>query len=392
MKKIGFGMLLPFLALLLFASCEKDLDSNPTFHENTTGFVLNMPANAANNVLDLLAASELTFTTNQPDYGGIPLSTNYDLQVSFDDFTAESPVFKVAVSSTSAVIKVSGKKLNDVVVSLFQDANEGEEYPSGEEKEIYIRLRANVNGLEMGECFSNVIKLRVVAIYQAPSITLPEELFVAGSSVGEPWKTWKKFSPVYGLAGNYFTVVYLPDNGEFKWGTYPEQWLGHADITTIEDKAEAGINKLEGGNIQISKAGWYALAFKAKINGDAIDYTLTVYPANFYLIGNSIGGVWDDASDAWKFTAPTDANGEWESPEFVGGGEMRAYVKVGTFEWWRTEFTLFEGNMIWRTIDIPNSWGESLGNDYSVTPSAGQKLYLKLGTPGVDAIDKGEVR
>ena len=54
MKKILLGMLLPVLTLVLVTSCEKDMDSNPTFHENTTGFVLNMPANAANNVLDLL--------------------------------------------------------------------------------------------------------------------------------------------------------------------------------------------------------------------------------------------------------------------------------------------------------------------------------------------------
>ena len=52
MKKILLRMLLPVLALVLVTSCEKDIDSNPTFHENTTGFVLNMPANAANNVLD----------------------------------------------------------------------------------------------------------------------------------------------------------------------------------------------------------------------------------------------------------------------------------------------------------------------------------------------------
>ena len=43
MKKILLGMLLPVLTLVLVTSCEKDMDSNPTFHENTTGFVLNMP-------------------------------------------------------------------------------------------------------------------------------------------------------------------------------------------------------------------------------------------------------------------------------------------------------------------------------------------------------------
>ena len=123
MKKILLGMLLPVLTLVLVTSCEKDMDSNPTFHENTTGFVLNMPANAANNVLDLLTTNELTFTTSQPDYGGIPLSTNYDVQISFEDFSAEAPVFKVVTISTSAAMKVSGKRLNDAVVTMFQEAN-----------------------------------------------------------------------------------------------------------------------------------------------------------------------------------------------------------------------------------------------------------------------------
>ena len=163
MKKILLRMLLPVLALVLVTSCEKDIDSNPTFHENTTGFVLNMPANAANNVLDLLTADELTFTTSQPDYGGIPLSVNYDVEISFDDFSAEEPVYKVVTSSTSTSIKVSGKRMNDAVVTMFQDANEGVEYPSNEVKDLYVRLHANVNKLELGSCYSNVIKLHANA-------------------------------------------------------------------------------------------------------------------------------------------------------------------------------------------------------------------------------------
>lgn len=91
-------------------------------------------------------------------------------------------------------------------------------------------------------------------------------------------------------------------------------------------------------------------------------------------------------------TAPTDDSGVWVSPEFAGGGEMRAYTQVGTFDWWRTEFTLFNGELFWRAVDIPNNWAENVGADYSVTPNAGQKLYLTIGTPGVDAIEKGEVK
>lgn len=390
MKKILLGMLLPVLTLVLVTSCEKDMDSNPTFHENTTGFVLNMPANAANNVLDLLTTNELTFTTSQPDYGGIPLSTNYDVQISFEDFSAEAPVFKVVTSSTSAAMKVSGKRLNDAVVTMFQEANEGVTYPSDEVKELYVRLHANVNGMELGSCYSNVIKLQVIATYQAPSIKLPENIFIAGSFVGEAWKTWKPFAGVYGLDGNYFTVVYIPAGGEFKWGTYAEQWLGYADVKSFNDEAAAELSD-KGGNIQVKNAGWYALSFKAKINGEAIDYTLNVYPATLYIIGNATTS-WTDSDPALKLTAPADDKGVWESPAFTNGGEMRAYVKVGTFEWWRTEFTLFEGKLFWRAVNLPDGWGKDLGAEYSVTPSAGQKLYVKFGNPGVDANDTGEVK
>ena len=388
MKKILLGMLLPVLTLVLVTSCEKDMDSNPTFHENTTGFVLNMPANAANNVLDLLTTDQLTFTTSQPDYGGIPLSTNYDVEISFEDFSVEEPVYKVVASSTSATIKVSGSRLNDAVITMFQDANEGVTYPSNEVKDLYVRLHANVNGMELGSCYSNVIKIQVIATYQAPSIKLPENIFIAGSSIGEPWKTWKPFVGVYGLEGNYFTVVYIPDGGAFKWGTYAEQWLGYADVNVYNDEAGAGLSD-DGGNIKVANGGWYTLCFKAKINGEAIDYTLNVYKAAFYITGNANAGGFDTPSE---MTAPADDSGVWVSPEFAGGGEMRAYTQVGTFDWWRTEFTLFNGELFWRAVDIPNNWAENVGADYSVAPNDGQKLYLTIGTPGVDAIEKGEVK
>ena len=388
MKKILLGMLLPVLTLVLVTSCEKDMDSNPTFHENTTGFVLNMPANAANNVLDLLTTDQLTFTTSQPDYGGIPLSTNYDVEISFEDFSVEEPVYKVVASSTSATIKVSGSRLNDAVITMFQDANEGVTYPSNEVKDLYVRLHANVNGMELGSCYSNVIKIQVIATYQAPSIKLPENIFIAGSSIGEPWKTWKPFVGVYGLEGNYFTVVYIPDGGAFKWGTYAEQWLGYADVNVYNDEAGAGLSD-DGGNIKVANGGWYTLCFKAKINGEAIDYTLNVYKAAFYITGNANAGGFDTPSE---MTAPADDSGVWVSPEFAGGGEMRAYTQVGTFDWWRTEFTLFNGEFVGRAVDIPNNLAENVGADYSVAPNDGQKLYLTIGTPGVDAIEKGEVK
>ena len=390
MKKILLGMLLSVLTLVLVTSCEKDMDSNPTFHENTTGFVLNMPANAANNVLDLLTTDQLTFTTSQPDYGGIPLSTNYDVEISFEDFSAEEPVYKVVASSTSATIKVSGSRLNDAVITMFQDANEGVTYPSNEVKDLYVRLHANVNGMELGSCYSNVIKIQVIATYQAPSITLPEDIYVCASSIGTAWTTWRPMALINGMAGNFFTIVYLPNDAEFKWGTYPQQWLGHADFKTIDDQAGADVSD-NGGNVKVKNGGWYTLYIKGKINGEAIDYTLTFYPAQLLVTGDANGGFTPGTPSA-PMIAPADNTGQWISAEFVSGGELRAYAQVGDFDWWKTEFTLLEGKVFWReNANIASNWNTDMGSEYSVNAGAGQKLYLTVGATE-DGVDTGEVK
>lgn len=390
MKKILWGLMLPVLTLMMLSSCEKDTDSNPTFHENTTGFVLNMPAVAPNNTIDLLATTNLIFTTNQPDYGGIPLRTSYDLQFSLDGDAAE-PKYISLGEYTTTKIEVAGRKFNDKVVEAWTEAaGEGSVYPSGEVKEVSVRLHANVAGVEIGSCYSNVIKLNVVATYKAPDIQLPEELLFCGSFIGDAWKTWTPLHIVYGLDGNHFLTMYVPEGGEFKWGTYAEQWLGYADFKSYDDQAGAGLSD-NGGNIKVANAGWYSFAVKAKINGEKIDYTMTVYPAKLYIIGNATGS-WTDSDAALALSAPADNTGVWESPAFAGGGEMRAYCKIGDFDWWRTEFTLFKGKLFWREVNLPDSWKADLGADYSVSPEAGQKLYVTIGATTDDFVEAGEVR
>lgn len=393
MKKIFSGLLLPLLALALTTSCEKDIDSNPTYHENTTGFTLNMPGIAVNNLIDLAATESLTFTTSQPDYGAIPLSVNYDLQISFSDFSEEEPVYKVLTSSTSAKIEVTGSKFNDAVVNMFMEANEGVDYPSGEAKDLYVRLHANINGMDRGHCYSNVIKLQVVGTYIPPSITLPEKLYFCGSSIGNAWKSWKPTTLVLASPGNYFEVVYFDAGAEFKWGTFPEQWLGYVDFKSIDDQAGAGISEGDSNNLKVDKAGWYVLYVKGKINGEIIDYALTVYPAQFYIIGG-VTGEWSVTDANWALTAPADGTGQWVSPEFVAGGELRAYVSVGEFQWWQTEFTLYEGKLLWRDEEhnCGNSWSGDVGPEYSVSGVAGQKLYLTISTATESADDIGEVK
>jgi len=368
---------MPALVLpLLFAACSEDRDSNPTLDLSHASdqFTLNIPGNAANNTYDLINAENLLLTCNQPNYGGVPYVTRYYTQVALAEGDFAAGTFKqLASTSTDASnIAVPASELNDAIVNLFKEANPDAAFQSVP-RSVAIRLRAIMDATEKGETFSNIITLpNVLATYITPPATLPTQIFVVGSSIQEAWSSWKPMTPVYGLSGEFFTMVYFPAGGEFKWGLENGDWRGYDRIKTIEDNADAGISEGDGGNIKVANGGWYVFHFTCDIVDNAQQFTLKVEPGVAGIIGACTG---DDWSETTTFTTPTD-NSIWVSPAFTGGGEMRAYVKVPGFDWWRTEFTLYKGNVYWRTVDIPSNWAENVGPDYSVSVTAGQKLYV----------------
>lgn len=384
MKKIFKLLLVPALVLpLLFTSCADDNDSNPTLDLShvSDGFVLNTPAYSSS-TYDLVNAENLTLSCSQPNYGGIPYTVRYFVQVALTQDFAK--MTELPTSYTTALMNVSASELNDALVDLYQDGDKGKELPAS--MSVYIRLRAIIDGgndATLGQTYSNAVNLpNVKAVYQAPDVSYDNELYVVGSSIQEAWKSWKKVAPVYGMPGNFYTIIYVPAGGSFKWGAAKEDWRGYNAISTINDKAGAGVSESEGNdhNIVLANGGWYTLHFAEEIapNKKTLIYTLNIYPASAHVIGYVAGGAWNDGDPDWALTAPADASGNWESPVFAGGGELRAYIKVPGFDWWRTEFTINAGNLYWRNVDIPNNWAESLGADYSVTCAAGQKLYVNF--------------
>lgn len=392
MKKIFLSMLVPALSVMLLASCEKDTDSNPTFQENTTGFVLNTPSWAAEgNVIDLANSETLQLTTNQPDYGGnVPYVTKYSVQVGIEAPASATPALtqaaadawnhtELATTYTNAVLSVDGSEINDAVLSMYKAANNDNEPTSA--IPIYIRLKAQIDGQDsLGICYSNIITIpSALATAKPVELTLPTNLYTCGSFIGAAWSTWKPMHTVYGMEGCFFDIAYIPDGGQFKWGTYEQEWLGYSSFSAVNDEASSGVAEAASdGNIQVSNGGWYVIYIESTIVGKKINYELTLYPAACYIIGACAGGSWTDSEDAWAMTAPADGSGKWVSPAFSGGGELRAYVKVGSYDWWRTEFTLHEGTLYWRTVDIPNNWAENVGSDYSVNGSTGQKLSISF--------------
>ena len=396
MKKIFKFMLLPALVLpLLFTSCDDDRDSNPTLDLShlSEGFVLNTPALAENNTYDLKSAKSLKLTCSQPNYGGIPYVVRYYVQVSIDPKFVSDPTAthtELATSYKTAEMEVNASEVNDAVVALFQAANPDTSVP--EEMPIYIRLRAVLEitaDSNLGETYSNVITLpSVKATYEAPDAKFTDNLFLIGDGIQTSWKSWKAIPKVYGLEGNYYGVIYLPAGGEFKWGTENNDYRGINRLKEINDEAGAVISAGEEQNIKVANAGWYTLHFKGKITEDKknIDWTLTVYKTQVYLIGACIGqSTWGFADDT-ALTPPDDPSGEWVSPEFTASTELRVSVKVGSLDWYSTEFTVHNGEVFWRKYDMPNNWAETMGADYSVTTAPGKKLYVNFDT------NKAEVR
>ena len=382
-------MLLPALVLpLLFTSCDEDRDSNPTLDLShlAEGFVLNTPALAENNTYDPYYAKNLVLTCSQPNYGGVPYPVKYYAQVSINPAFVSDPTVTHKELATYAEnpsrLDFDAYEVNKAIVSLFRAANPDANLP--DEMPVYIRLRAVIGGAlnqTLGETYSNVITLPSVKA-TIPDAKFTDNLFLIGSSIQTPWQSWKAIPKVEGLDGNYYGIIYLPAGGEFKWGTENNDYRGINRLKEINDEAGAVISAGEEQNIKVANAGWYTLHFKGKITEDKknIDWTLTVYKTQVYLIGACIGqSTWGFADDT-ALTPPDDPNGEWVSPAFTASKELRVSVKVGDINWYSTEFTVHKGDVFWRMKNMPNNWAETMGSDYSVTTTPGKKLYVNFDT------------
>ena len=382
-------MLLPALVLpLLFTSCDDDRDSNPTLDLShlAEGFVLNTPALAENNTYDPYYAKNLVLTCSQPNYGGVPYPVKYYAQVSINPAFVSDPTVTHKELATYAEnpssLDFDAYEVNKAIVSLFRAANPDANLP--DEMPVYIRLRAVIGGAlnqTLGETYSNVITLPSVKA-TIPDARFTDNLFLIGSSIQTPWESWKPIPQVEGLDGNYYGIIYVPAGGEFKFATEINDELGYNQIKEIVDEAGAGISAGDNQKIKVANAGWYTLHFKGTISKDKknINWTLTVYKTQVCLIGACIGqSDWGFADDT-ALTPPDDPNGEWVSPAFTDSKELRVSVKVGDINWYNTEFTVHKGDVFWRMKNMPNNWAETMGKDYSVTTTPGQKLYVNFDT------------
>ena len=382
MKKTYRSLLVAMVAVLpLFTSCSDDNDSNPTLTMPET-FVLNEPEFAANNVYDLPGSSSVNLTVNtQPDYGGWPAAVTYAVQLSLDN-DAEEEWNEMKDTYTSTKISIPAATLNAAVLDMYRKAHEDAD-PEGV-LPLYIRIRAFLAGTgeHYGEVFSNVIQLNVLS-YDTPSdVTLPTAIYVCGQSIDEAWKTWKPLAPVFGRDGRFYTMIYNDADG-FKWGYKPEDWFGFDLINEWDNKVEGlEITADSDGNIVFSKAGWYVLEFIAKVVGDKVNVKVVVSEGKACVIGNCVDfGSWTGE----EMTAPA-GKGEFTFSDWNLGSnepyELRAYIVCpaeGASDWWRTEFTVVDGKIVWRDQEhnCNDNWLKDVGEEYSIAV-AGKTLKVNF--------------
>lgn len=388
MKNLFNILFAVLFALPVFTACNTDNGSNPVLNEPDT-FVLNTPAYAANNVYDLKNASTLELACSQPDYG-FPASTTYAVQVSleadFKDATADTKANYATLESTytTAKMNVVASELNSALLDLWTAANgETTAFPT-DPISVYVRLKAAITDSGRGVCYSNVINLpKVLGTKEASSLAPPKTLFVVGSMLNN-WGVWKPMVAVTGLDGQFWTMIYFDANSEFKFGTKQNEYIGVTDKRlTITDKANAGV--AGDDNIKVTTAGWYIVYVKATVKNNDYAFAMTFYPGEVYLFGNSTGGSWA-YTDTWKFTAPDNKDGNFVSPAMTASGEVRMCVKTEV-DWWRTEFTLYKGEIFYRENQaINDSWNADKGSDYSVQGAAGKVMQLNF-TAGTGEIN-----
>ncbi len=361
----------------LFASCSDDRDDNPTV-VSPTEFHLNTPA-LAGQYLDLEKSKTINFTCSQPDYG-FPASTQYTLQVAFDenmtDYKEIDQTFK------GAKLDVSSELLASALTNYALEHGKTEaDFPM--DIQVYARARAvmtNVSGepVEGTEILSNVVKLsNVHLLYSLPPVKTPGKLNIVGQFCEWDWSKCLKMVPVYGTDNVFWHLVYIDDNGiKINENTsWDNNEVGFAGITVGGDLAGDIVDN--GGNIASSRPGWYLMVVTCGVSGRNVTYNVDFYKPEVRLVGVCIG------DEAFKpldfpgglFEVPATADGSFVSPAMTGvpapDQGARACVIIPGHEWWHTEFMVFGNQLKYRGTG---------GDQDRVINSVGQKLYINFGT------------
>ncbi|MBR5102534.1 MAG: SusF/SusE family outer membrane protein [Muribaculaceae bacterium] len=388
MKNILKSSVLLLCGLALFTACKDDNGSNPTF-KAPTQFVLNTPA-LANTPIDLANCEKIVLTCSQPDYG-FPASTSYIVQVATKQDMSD--MVELSSASTSAKVEIDAAELAAKLTDLSLAANEQlteEDFPI--DLPVYFRLRAymtNTDGkaVEGSEILSNIVSLNNVHLeFSLAPVTAPEHLYIVGQFCSWDWNKCVEMVHVWGAPDVFWHMVYI-DNSGIKFNTnmaWDGGECGFDQINIVEGDDDLHGDIISGdGNIASSNPGWYLMIVTCSVQGRDIIYDVQFRKPEVWLIGWIYDGDWTELKGD-TFTVPDGPDGYFVSPlldKNLPGTEsegcVRAYCKIPGFDWWKSEFMVYDGKLVYR----------GAGDDQErVGCSAGQYLYLNFTT------EEGEIK
>lgn len=372
------------VGLLLFAACDADRDDNPVLDLSKTQdpIHLNTPT-FAGGFYDLQNTDTIFFASTVPNYG-FPATVTYALQVSIDEDMSNPTRLTTTYSKNG--MKVASREVAIGVTKQMMDKKglKQEDFPV--ELPIYMRVHAYIDGVEGSETYSNIVKFNKVKTgFALPDVEMPEQLFVMGDFTENNWEKAVPTIPVNGATSIHWRIAWINGNGVM---TSPVKGpANYADdyITVTYKSKTAGFAIDENGKITTDAEGWYLMVIESKCDNDkrTMELSFSFETPEIWLIGTSIAnpdavgldgtkGIYakDDAANGivancWnekvlrenfteyvKFETPTTMDGEFVSPPLTsavdGDGGTRAYVKVKSYDWWKSEFFVFEKKIVYR--------------------------------------------
>lgn len=378
MKTIFKSTLLLVTGLALLTACESDRDSNPTVQTPTSEFRLYTPA-MANATLDLANSNTIELVcAQQPNYG-FPARTTYVVQMATKQDMSD--MVELNEEHLSPKIDVDAALVASTLTTMKTDQGLDESaFPMN--IPVYFRIRAYMSETSTNkpvpgtEVLSNVVSLNnVLLAYSLPPVNLPDNLYIVGNFNGWSWDSALQMVQCYDGANVFWHMVYIDDSG-IKFNT-AKDWNGNEkgfnDITVSGELASQ--IKDGGGNISSSQPGWYLMIATASVSGRNVVYDVQFNKPEVWLIGTvTPTGGWDELMDGCLFDVPTTSDGSFVSPAFsnkaADDSGVRAYVKIPGFDWWKSEFMVFNQKIVYRGMG---------GDQDRVGGAVGQKLYLNFG-------------
>ena len=190
--------------------------------------------------------------------------------------------------------------------------------------------------------------------------SMPETMHIIGNDFGNwDWtaETVVEMTPVNGASGIFWAVRYMTTATEFKFCAKRE-WNG--DFTGLGENT----GFVTPNNNQVEAAGLYLIV--VDLNGAG---KVAVSPAAVCGLGDAFGG-WD-ATNGGQVAMTVNEDGT-ASIAATADGLLRAFAKIDGVDAWKSEFSVFDGKIVYRG----NAGDFSAENAVSLT--AGQTVTFNF--------------